>query len=278
MTNKKDLTNFYKESKSYPEKIQKEKNKLKEGRIKYLLKKIKDGDSFLDVGCGPGLLVSEVAKNKSVKVFGVDISPHAISFAKKNSPKSSLTIGDVERLDFKDEQFNVISSFEVLEHLENPEKCLSEMLRCCKKGGHVVISVPAWFIGVGKRDLWVLNVVILPFILLHLYLRSFMSKGLSIKKLVPHLDLKDWEKKPLSKMADLDACSWISPRSLESFFKEKNFSMELFNSYQFLEDMIYLKRGFSFKDVFMLTLMKILKKMPFLKYFGSGVFIVARKK
>lgn len=277
MTAADNLLQFYQSTAAYFEKIRREKRKMNEGRIKILLKKIISKDVFLDVGCGPGLLANLVAEKTNARSFGLDISPHGIALAKKNKPKAKFVLGSANRLPFPSNSFSAIANFEVLEHLENPKICLKEMVRCCRPGGKIFISLPHWFIGIRKRKNWFLNVLTLPGFLIWLYLNSyFRAPKLCIKSLKTELDPEEWEKKTLSELADKDACSWIFSLSLINFLKAEGLKIDYFNSFQFLEDAIELKKESLKKKLLSITIF-CLKNMPILRYFGSGCFIIVSK-
>lgn len=53
-------------------------------------------------------------------------------------------IGSVEKMPFNDGEFDSILSTQVLEHVEYPERAVSEMYRVLKEGGHVLVTVPQW--------------------------------------------------------------------------------------------------------------------------------------
>lgn len=90
----------------------------------------------LDAGCGQGygsFYLSQTAK----EVFGIDIAANAIHDARKNYKRSNLCfkIMDVAKMEFPDNFFDVICSFEVIEHLENYKVYLTEIGRVLKPSG-----------------------------------------------------------------------------------------------------------------------------------------------
>lgn len=50
--------------------------------------------------------------------------------------------GDIHTLPFEEDSFDILICFNVIEHLENPEKSLEEMYRCLKPGGLLVLGCP----------------------------------------------------------------------------------------------------------------------------------------
>lgn len=85
---------------------------------------IKDSDTVLDVGCGDGDRVKELRK-RGVDAIGVEINQACVD-------GDAVVEGDAENLVFDDESFDVVLSVDVLEHLDNPTKALSEMFRVSK--------------------------------------------------------------------------------------------------------------------------------------------------
>ena len=85
-----------------------------------------------------------VLSKKYKKVYGVDISPDAISYAKENwnADNIEFKVGSALDIPFLDNTFDEISAFEVFEHLNDWKKFLSEIKRVLKPGGLVYISTP----------------------------------------------------------------------------------------------------------------------------------------
>lgn len=97
--------------------------------------------TILDVGCGEGFTLNKLRKNNIGKdLIGVDYSTTAVTLGKKQFPHLNLKQGDAYKLPFKDNTFDLVLCLEVLEHLENPQKALKEIVRVSKK--HCLISVP----------------------------------------------------------------------------------------------------------------------------------------
>lgn len=94
---------------------------------------------ILDVGCGLGMYV-EKFRRYSQEVYGVDIDPEKVEAAKKRLPNISLA--PAEDLPFKDRSFDVVLLHEVIEHVVDDRRAISEAVRCADAGGHVVIYAP----------------------------------------------------------------------------------------------------------------------------------------
>jgi len=98
-------------------------------------------NSILDVGCGEGFTLKKLEEKKIGKMNeGIDYSSDAIKIGKKIYPELNLKNGDVYKLDYKDNSFDLSICTEVLEHLENPTKAVEEIRRVTSK--YIVFSVP----------------------------------------------------------------------------------------------------------------------------------------
>lgn len=100
--------------------------------------------NVLDISSGTGYGSYILKKNGASKVTGVDISAESITYAKKtyNLPDISFLIGDAEHLPFPDKHFDIIVSFETIEHLTNHHAFLVETQRLLKRNGLLIISTP----------------------------------------------------------------------------------------------------------------------------------------
>lgn len=99
-------------------------------------------DSFIDVGCGSGNLIIQVAKKyPNLNLIGVDLSSEILELAKKKAVENNLNekivfkIGSVENLPFPDKSVDFILSTLSLHHWEDPKKAFEEIHRVLKDGG-----------------------------------------------------------------------------------------------------------------------------------------------
>lgn len=96
---------------------------------------------LLDIGCASGFLTSQIAEFFPYsEVFGLDSYKEAIAFGKKSYPKIKFKFADAHRIPFEKGSFDLITCIETLEHLENPTGAISEMHRCLKRKGRVLIG------------------------------------------------------------------------------------------------------------------------------------------
>ncbi len=99
----------------------------------------------LDVGCGTGELLNTLSTLGFQPVIGTDASPTALNFADNSSGQSgSLTSSLAEHLPFADETFALVTSLDVVEHLDDDVAAIQEYRRVARPGGLVVIAVPAY--------------------------------------------------------------------------------------------------------------------------------------
>lgn len=98
--------------------------------------------SFLEIGCGTGFVLAGIERaSPEMTLAGGDLLTAGLSFARERVPGAALYQLDARRLPFERE-FDVIGAFDVLEHIEEDQKVLSEMSRAARPGGGVLITVP----------------------------------------------------------------------------------------------------------------------------------------
>src|SRR3989338_3715246 len=110
---------------------------------KELISSIKDLriESALDVGCGEGFTLNKLSENKIGKrLEGVDFQKNTVEIGKKLHPELALKQGNIYKLEYKNNSFDLVMATEVLEHLEDPEMALKELVRVSKK--YLLLSVP----------------------------------------------------------------------------------------------------------------------------------------
>lgn len=94
---------------------------------------------ILDIGCAYGYFL-HLCDKKGFKTYGVDLSTLAVNKAKRNT-HAKLFIGDLnKKLPFNDNFFNIITMFDVIEHLKSPYEGVKEIYRILKKGGYIIVT------------------------------------------------------------------------------------------------------------------------------------------
>lgn len=114
-------------------------NKIHNSRCKFL-KRFKSNGNLLDVGSGDGLFLNSI-KDKGWKIHGVEPSKSASDFA-KDKLRLEIYNNDLIGANLKENNFNVITMWEVLEHIPNLNENLKEVYKLLKQNGIFVASVP----------------------------------------------------------------------------------------------------------------------------------------
>jgi len=98
----------------------------------------------LDIACGSGYGTKILAKSGAKKVTGIDISEDAVKIAQEKYSQENIKYITANAEDTKqiDHNFDLVVSFETIEHLKNADKFLQEIKRITKPDGLVFISTP----------------------------------------------------------------------------------------------------------------------------------------
>lgn len=99
------------------------------------------GKSALDLGCNTGY-GSRILAGRAAAVAGVDVSPRAIELARANGGDIDFQVIDGRSLPFRDAAFNLIVSFQVIEHIVDYSAYIGEMQRVLAPGGTVLFTTP----------------------------------------------------------------------------------------------------------------------------------------
>ncbi len=99
---------------------------------------------LLDIGCGYGIFL-KMAEEHGLEAVGVDLNPKAIDYAKDCLGVNAL-LGDIRDINFPDGSFNLVTLWNVLDHVPDPLDLLLEVHRVLKDDGYVFIRIPngAW--------------------------------------------------------------------------------------------------------------------------------------
>jgi arsenite methyltransferase len=110
---------------------------------------LQSGEQVLDLGCGPGLLASDMAAavGPGGSVDAIDASPSMLALAARRCaglPQVHLQPADVAALPFGDERFDAAVCAQVYEFVPDIPRALAELRRVLKPGGRAVIIDTDW--------------------------------------------------------------------------------------------------------------------------------------
>ncbi len=105
-----------------------------------LIRCFKSGGRLLDIGCGPGYFL-DVAQHDGYEVYGLDVSPYAIE-ACKSRFDGRVIQGFLQSDSFEEGMFEVVTMFDVFEHVYHPVAFLSLVSAITKENGIIVITTP----------------------------------------------------------------------------------------------------------------------------------------
>ena len=117
---------------------------------KYDTKEMFEGKTIIDIGCGAGGKSIYYASCGAEKVYGLEIlekyreEAMVLSKSVGMEEKFEFVTGDSAALPFDDSVADTIIVNDAMEHVGNPEKTISEMLRVLKKGGKIYINFPPY--------------------------------------------------------------------------------------------------------------------------------------
>lgn len=123
-------------------------NAYKRRSFEYL--NVEPGDSILEVGCGAGddSLVLAQMVGPDGRVVGIDAGEDMVSEAKKRAENSNMPVEffvqDACNLDFPDNTFDGCRADQVFQHVGDPRKGVSEVIRVARPGARIVICDPDW--------------------------------------------------------------------------------------------------------------------------------------
>lgn len=121
-------------------------------RARYI-NSLKKGKAILDIGCGRGVMLSELNR-LGWEAHGCELTDKTAFKARQNKELKIYT-KEFEKTELQDNYFDVVSLWHVLEHLDNPKKYLYKIHKILKKEGILIIEVPnieSWQAQVFKQD------------------------------------------------------------------------------------------------------------------------------
>jgi ubiquinone/menaquinone biosynthesis C-methylase UbiE len=104
---------------------------------------------ILDIGFGTGAMLVFLSRYGSV--VGMDLSVEAIRFARTRCDRP-MVLGDVLRVPLRTASVDLVTAFDIVEHVDDEAAALAELARVCRPGGHALITVPAFRFLWGNQD------------------------------------------------------------------------------------------------------------------------------
>jgi SAM-dependent methyltransferase len=97
---------------------------------------------LLDMGCGLGFFLQAMAPYANWEAYGCEISPAAVRYAHDTLGLSHVICSRLEEVDLPPNAFDIITLWDVLEHLLQPDPVLRRCHTLLKKGGLCFIRTP----------------------------------------------------------------------------------------------------------------------------------------
>lgn len=134
------------------------------------------GNMILDVGCGTGITVLELAE-KGYRASGIDFAPNMIDRAKQDAEAKGVVcdfqVASAENLPYPAQHFDMVIALGLLGNLRDDTACLREMRRVLKPGGIVLLTMP----NVLAVDRWISVPRSVPIIFGHRFRSQFRRVG-----------------------------------------------------------------------------------------------------
>jgi ubiquinone/menaquinone biosynthesis C-methylase UbiE len=105
----------------------------------------------LDVGTSTGTNLRMLRDIGFSNVEGLDLNPEAIQYCAEKG-LGTVTRGDVTNMPFEDARFDLVLATDIIEHVDDDSRALSEIARVLKPGGTALITVPAFQLLWGLQD------------------------------------------------------------------------------------------------------------------------------
>jgi SAM-dependent methyltransferase len=105
---------------------------------------------ILDIGFGTGAMLQFLAGYG--RVVGMDMAVDAIRFARTRCACPML-LGDITQVPIASGSVDLVTAFDIIEHVEDDGAAFAELGRVCRPGGHMLVTVPAFQFLWGNQDI-----------------------------------------------------------------------------------------------------------------------------
>lgn len=208
---------YYYENQKYSNFLDSQKKEDFKKVSDFILKYTKADSKILDVGCGSGNLLESI--DNRVNKYGVDISKTSIN--KSLNKKLKCKVYDGKSIPFKENEFDLVNTFNVLEHVDNVETFLSENLRVLKKGGYFVLVCPN-FLSTTNNYHWHTSSTTNKIKNFFNIIRKILYQKYYFEK-IQTIDREDFH-------PDDDACNVTNPIDIINWSKKYNLSIIYYSS------------------------------------------------
>ena len=113
--------------------------------LKTIFKRYLAGNAYdvLEVGCGNGTVLRALSEIKNLHLTGADIYLSGVKFAKSQVPNVEFIQIDATNIPFEN-KFDAIGCFDVIEHIDDDKRVLTELNKALKKNGFLFLTVPQY--------------------------------------------------------------------------------------------------------------------------------------
>lgn len=109
--------------------------------VSRLVKRVGAGGRWLDIGCSAGFVLA-AAEEAGFEAFGVELEPAAVVFGQHELGLANIVCGTFEAQAYPDGFFDVISMYDVIEHVPDLNRTVAELARVLRPGGLIEVRTP----------------------------------------------------------------------------------------------------------------------------------------
>jgi 2-polyprenyl-3-methyl-5-hydroxy-6-metoxy-1,4-benzoquinol methylase len=110
--------------------------------------------AVLDIGCGRGAFLKKLQAEKQCAVTGLELNPNAYAVLRERNIPAFMQTVEAHSAQYS-EAYDVVTFFQVLEHVSAVQSFLTAALKCLKKNGLLILAVPnnePYLFGISKYD------------------------------------------------------------------------------------------------------------------------------